>query len=183
VNKVSSKADLNEAVLQMKVQNSNCNSRRVVRRALERLLQSYPSLLIPDEDMKNRIESVVLLLKQTPKVSAGVSNPQAAAGNKSTAGANKRGREGIRDGSSGGSGNAQSVADGSDEGARVKAKARQSDESHSEMIESKRSENLGTGNKPYIVFVGQLDYKTTAEEVEEHFRVAGGVEGPMQVLN
>ena len=46
---------------------------------------------------------------------------------------------------------------------------------------SEKAEKPG-GDKPYIVFVGQLDYATTAEEVEKHFRLAGGVEGPLQVL-
>eukprot|EP00903_Cladosiphon_okamuranus_P011655 g10963.t1 len=42
--------------------------------------------------------------------------------------------------------------------------------------------NGGGGRpNPFIVFVGQLAYSTTAEGVEEHFRTRGGIEGKISV--
>ena len=37
------------------------------------------------------------------------------------------------------------------------------------------------GNFPYVVFVGQLSYSTTRDEIENHFRTTGGVSGPVTV--
>ena len=80
---------------------------------------------------------------------------------------------------------------GEGEGERGNVRGKRAPEAGSGPAKRRKSGGSGSGNRkadgegvranPYIVFVGQLAFSTTAKAVEDHFRTRGGVEGKISV--